>query len=52
MSYRYLDMDEYKRRNHFNYCVANALNQIPEFRKRIEGDGIQLVDMVYLKRKR
>lgn len=77
MSYRYLDMDEYKRRNHFNYFkslsypyvgitvnvritdflavikehhlpffltfnyyVANAANQIPEFRQRIEGDSI------------
>lgn len=77
MSYKELDMNEYKRKKHFDYfrslfypyvgvtvnvditellaaikakkspfflsvhyCVANAANQIPEFRQRISGDGI------------
>lgn len=77
MNYRHLNMDEYKRRNHFkyfkslaypyvglsvnvkmtdllsaikehhlpfflpfHYCIANAANQVPEFRQRISGDGI------------
>lgn len=77
MGYCHLNMDQYKRKNHFeyfkslaypyvgvsvnvkitgllaaikkrhlpffltfNYCVANAVNLVPEFRQRIAGDGI------------
>lgn len=77
MSYHYIDINEYKRKNHFNYfkdlsypyvglsvnvritdllatikahhvpffltfnyCIANSVNQVPEFRQRIIDNGI------------